>query len=285
MVTDKSKQILALSSEVGIGEVGLSIARFAFAAQNISVIALPTVLFASRPDMGRIVRHEIPSKVIDDQLSALRQDQLLDGLKGVLTGYFSSPHQVKIVAEHLERLRQMAPSLQIVVDPILGDFDTGLYVSSDVAGAVRDYLLPLADVITPNLYEFLWLVGDDTRVPLKQDALLARLKLKHQKLPTKTVVVTSAEIKIADETSDFATISTVLIGEETLVAFRSRYHENVPKGTGDVFAATLLARMVLGRGLPQAVDHTVRLLERIADKAQGLARIEPYLLFNSEHEI
>lgn len=283
------KHVLALSSEVGIGSVGLSIARFAFAAHRVCLIALPTILFASRPDMGTVVRHEIPPITLDEQLEALQHDGLMDQLDGVITGYFSSAQQVEIVASRLQALRLQKPDVKILVDPIIGDFDTGFYVSLDVAQAVRDLLLPLADVITPNYYEFLWLVGPGTASALEHDASLpqeismARMKLKCNKLPAEMVVITSCAINGADnyaeKGAEYPTISTALIGPDTLIEFKSRYHEHVPKGTGDVFAASLLSHLVTGCTISTGVDRAVRLVEKIADKTKDKNSIEPYLLF------
>jgi len=37
---------------------------------------------------------------------------------------------------------------------VLGDRDRGLFVQSEIPPLVRDRLLPLADIITPNHFEF-----------------------------------------------------------------------------------------------------------------------------------
>ena len=274
------KKILAISSEVGVGAVGLSIARYAFAAHKISTIALPTVLFASRPDMGKIVRHTFPAPLLNEQLEALANDGLLAGLGGLMTGYFAGPDQVEIVAEQIKIIRKLNPDVTIMVDPVLGDFDTGFYVNQDVAIAVRDRLLPLADIITPNLFEFLWLTDGDILNDRPGVLSIDQFEMKCQNLSVENIVVTSAIIEPLKGQDHLLQISTVLVAKDGIQVFPAMFHDEVPKGTGDVFAADLLSRLVLGEPLDQGVNETAQRLEHIADKARGLQAIEPYLLFN-----
>ena len=46
----------------------------------------------------------------------------------------------------------------MLVDPVLGDAGR-LYVAQETAEAIRDRLIPLADIATPNLFELGWLTG------------------------------------------------------------------------------------------------------------------------------
>ncbi len=43
--------------------------------------------------------------------------------------------------------------------PIIGDEPAGIYVDEAAASAVRDQLVPLADIVTPNAFELGWLSG------------------------------------------------------------------------------------------------------------------------------
>jgi len=278
MKRDQIKQALAISSEVGVGDVGLSIARFAFADRQISPIALPTILFACRPDMGEIVRHPIAASFLDEQLTALSRDGLLQNIGGVLTGYFACAEQVVVVARHLEKIAARNRDVPILIDPILGDFDTGFYVEREVAVAVRDILLPIGDIITPNLFEFLWLAGEDPTSYKPLDGDFTDLKRVRSKVGVKNVVVTSAARLKDQMNGPSERISTALFEGDELNMFSSAYFEDVPKGTGDIFAAHLLSSLILGQPLNEAVNETVSALEKIADKAQGLKTIAPYLL-------
>ncbi len=49
-------------------------------------------------------------------------------------------------------MRRRADPPRIVVDPVLGDDPKGLYVPEAVAAELREQLVPLADVVTPNAF-------------------------------------------------------------------------------------------------------------------------------------
>ena len=277
MDRNAQKKVLAVSSEVGIGAVGLSILRFVLAAQKVSLLSLPTVFLPSRPDMGTVLRHIFPAQLLEQQIEALNHDGLLDTLDGVLTGYFAEAEQVTVMAKTIRALKTQNPDLYVLVDPVLGDFDTGLYVPSDVAARVRDELVPLADIITPNLFEFLWLTGEESLQDAHGPDVLQSLFQLRYKVAVPRLVITSAQIRPPK-------LLTCLIADDVVTGFESHYFPAVPKGTGDVFAATLLGHLLQHGSshekLEEGVRATVKALERVADKAQGLSQIEPYLLFN-----
>ena len=273
MIQEPDKTVLAISSEVGVGAVGLTISRPVFAFNQIHAICLPTVILPSRPDLGTVEPHIIPSEVLQRQLGALSKDGWDKAYSGVMTGYFADVSQVEVMAAQLMSLRGINPEAILLVDPVLGDFDTGLYVSEEVAVAVRDLLVPLADVITPNLFEFSWLIG---RAQAALDMPLNEFSAFAAELAPPHIVVTSAQIEQGAE----QLIRTAYLNGHELDLFSGRFVEGMPKGTGDVFAAHLLSRLVLGAEMIDAINTTVQYLDQIADKTQGTRAIAPYLLFN-----
>jgi len=82
------------------------------------------------------------------------------------------------------------PALGYCCDPVLGDRDRGMFVRSDLPPLVRDELCPLADIITPNHFEFEYLCGAKAattgEVIRQAGALMAR--------GPSTIIVTSAEL-------------------------------------------------------------------------------------------
>jgi pyridoxine kinase len=78
----------------------------------------------------------------------------LAAIDAVITGYFANPAQVHSAAELIARLHPT----HVLVDPVLGD-NARLYVPEDIAIAIRDLLLPLASIATPNAFELAWLTS------------------------------------------------------------------------------------------------------------------------------
>ena len=107
-------------------------------------------------------------------VDAIDANGWLDGHDAFLAGYMPSAENVSLACKIADRLRRRAAVPRVVVDPILGDDPRRLYVDRDVADAVRDRLVPRADVLTPNAFELGWLTGRPTgTLPGTHDAVVA----------------------------------------------------------------------------------------------------------------
>ena len=117
------------------------------------VWALPTVLLASRPGLGRFAAHELPRPDLAAMLAALEADGCWPTLDAVFTGYFPSPRSVAAAArghrahQGGQPARARAASIRSSATPAASTSP------QETAEAIRDRLMPLADIATPNLFE------------------------------------------------------------------------------------------------------------------------------------
>ncbi|MET0294427.1 MAG: PfkB family carbohydrate kinase [Phenylobacterium sp.] len=244
---------------IGGGAQVLALERLGFAAALV-----PTVLLGRSPAKGGRGLATDPQ-----HLAAMLQDVEAEGFLAadlVVTGHFSHPDQVEAAAAALRRrVRGL-----VVVDPILGDAPRGLYVRPDVAEAVEALLLPLADWITPNLWELSHLTGLQAA-----DAEAVRHAAAQLEPPALVTSVPAGGGEIGLMLCDGA--AGVLLAHPRLPA--------APNGTGDLVAAVFgagLARgdapleaaltavgAVLARlGRPEAPIRT----ERFGERSPGQAR-------------
>lgn len=240
--------VLAISSHVVRGHVGLAATVPALQWLGHEVWAVPTVLLASRPGLGRLVRRETPAADLAAVLSVLEADGSWTSLDAVLAGYFPSPRAVTVVAEAIARIKEENPRTTVLIDPILGD-DGRLYIAEDTAEAIRRELLPLASVATPNLFELQWLTGGPA-------GCLPAVTSAARRLGPATVVVTSAA-----ETQE--AVSTLLVAGLDTHERRSPRRPGVPNGAGDLFAGLLLGHLLNGCHPAAALDAGLVDLDRV----------------------
>src|SRR5690606_18718273 len=107
----------------------------------------------------------------------------------VLSGYLGAPEQAASVARLVGAVRARNRQARYLCDPVIGDAG-GLYVPEATAAAIRDLLVPLADIATPNRFELEWLAGER----LADNGAVARAALR---LGPPTMLVTSAHALMA----------------------------------------------------------------------------------------
>lgn len=223
-------RILAISSQVARGNVGLSIIVPALQALGHEVIPLPTVILSNHPGHAHTAGQTIDAPTLFKMLDALKANGWLNGIDAVLTGYLPSVEHVAFAATAIKWTHAANPRKRVMVlcDPVLGDDPKGLYIDARAADAVRDQLLPIADVATPNRFELSYLSGCD--IHSLHDAID-----NHLECP-----------------ATFATsIPSDRPGEvlNTMYAIRERgaarvpIRQHAPHGTGDLFAALLLSAL------------------------------------------
>jgi pyridoxine kinase len=261
--------VISIQSQVAFGHVGNSAAVFPLQMHGIDVIAVPTTLLSNRPGYPTIRGRVLDAPLVADLLLGVEERGAVETCKMILSGYLGSPEIAAVVADFVARARARNPALTYCCDPVLGDRDRGLFVQKDIPPLVRDRLCRLADIITPNHFEFEWLCGTKAtttgQVIAQAQALLAR--------GPSTIVVTSAELA---DTPD-GEIETVAIERSRAWRVRTPKLPISPSGTGDLFAALLVAARVRGSNTPDALSHAASaiyaVLERTAARGTEEMRI------------
>lgn len=100
--------------------------------------------------------HEIPTDVISAQIEAVTTDIGADAVK---TGMLSSSSIIECVAASLERHSGIPGTKKLVVDPVMVAKSGDSLLQEEAVGALRERLLPIAAVLTPNIPEAETLTG------------------------------------------------------------------------------------------------------------------------------
>ena len=166
MVTPR-KAVIVLSSHVVRGSVGNRAAVFALETLGFPVWAMPTILLPWHPGHGMGTRIVPDPQQFANLLHDLENAPWLDEVGAVLSGYLGDPSQAAAVASLVKAVKRQNSNARYLCDPVIGD-QQSLYVTEATARAIRDQLMPLADIATPNRFELEWLSG----VPLDDNQQL-----------------------------------------------------------------------------------------------------------------
>ncbi|MGO4684245.1 pyridoxal kinase [Hyphomicrobium sp. 2TAF46] len=257
-------KILMISSYVARDPVGLAAASPPLEQSGIEVVGLPTVVLSNHPIRPHIAGMRLDPALLESMIGALDKNGWLGSFNAVFSGYLPSAEHVEIVAAAVKRLRELNPSIAYVCDPIFGDDPKGHYIDEEAAAATRDLLVPLADVLTPNRFELSWLSSLDVRSPT--DALQAICQLG------RPIV---AGTSIPDGPSRLATV--LVTNKQAYMGTVEKWND-VPHGTGDVFAGCLTAKLMLGQSAEQALAYAIAGVKRALEVSRGHDRLLPHLV-------
>lgn len=271
------KPLLVITSQVVRGGISGRGLMFALERLGHSVWFLPTILLPWHPGHGKGTRITAQPEEFAAIAADLAASPKLSEIGGVLTGYLGHPEQAAAIADLVKAVKRHNPEAPYLCDPVMGDSKDGqdgaLYVPEATAEAIRDKLVPLADIVTPNCFELGWMTGREVGTELQ--ALSAARTLGAER-----VLVTSAPALRRNS------IANLLAGPKGAAAAEHAMVPNPVHGTGDLMAGLFLSRHLDGlhdeEALVRAAGSTFELLARsvkkggdellFADEQQALAR-------------
>lgn len=252
---------LILSSFVAASRIGGAAQQYVLAAHKIDPVLAPTVMFGRTPargGKGEVTQPDVFRRMLGD----IEADALFGMVDLIITGHFSDPEQVEIAAGVIERVRHADRNDAVaatgrplvIVDPILGDAPKGLYVKYEVAEQVEKRLVPLADWITPNLWELGFLT--DRTVETAAQARDAARALGRPAL------ITSAPAGPGE-------IGLLYVDADEALLFAHPRLESAPNGTGDLVTASFGAGLVEGLKPRVAAERAARAARMAVEAARA----------------
>ncbi len=179
--------------------------------------------------------------LITDTLEELASDI---PIAAVHIGMLGTAKVVRSVAEFLGRRTGKARLPNIVLDPILKSSSGTDLLDAAGTKALIEKLIPIADVITPNVDEAAVLTGLKVTDLDQMRAAVAKL---HQ-MGSAAVVITGGHLEKAIDLLSFTTKN----GLEQEVFKAERQRSNSTHGTGCAFATAIACHLALDRGIAEA---------------------------------
>ena len=261
--------VISIQSQVVFGHVGNSAALFPLCAAGLEVAAIPTVVFSNTPDYPTLRGRALPEDFFADLLLGAIERGLPERADFIMTGYIGSASIAHQAAEFIARAREVNPALVYLCDPVIGDAGPGRYVPEAVVAVIRDELLPLADLCTPNPFELSLLSGQ--QIARLEDLSTARAALNLRE--GARVIATGCVL----EDSPPGCLESVITGPEGISRHPAPQLPLALAGTGDLFSALIVAGLGRGRTLADAVIAAQELTGIAMREAADLGRQEVML--------
>lgn len=180
----------------------------------------------------------MPEKLIDEQFASLAADL---NIKACKTGMLADVTRVRTVVRNLKRY-EFGP---VIVDPVMVAKGGAKLLSDDAIAVVRDELLPLATLVTPNLPEAQELTG----ITIQTSDDIKRAAHKLQSLGAKNVLLKGGHASESDQANDYV----LLADGDDFWLTAPRIETKNTHGTGDTISACITAELAKGHSMEQAI--------------------------------
>jgi pyridoxine kinase len=172
--------ILSIQSWVSYGHVGNASALFPLQRLGAEVWAINTVQFSNHTGYGDWKGAVYSGQSVRELVDGIAARGAFEHCDALLTGYVGGADIGGAILHAVASLRRSNPRVLYCCDPVIGDFDTGVYVRPGIELFLRTQALPAADLATPNRFEIERLTGLDcsTLHGAKQAVLRLRSMMK-----------------------------------------------------------------------------------------------------------
>jgi pyridoxine kinase len=263
-----------VQSRVAYGHVGNAASVFPLQRLGIEAWALDTVAFSNHTGHGKWRGAAVPAATIAELFDGVAALGVLPQIDAVLSGYLGDALTGPVLLDIVERVRAANPQALFCCDPVIGDVDTGSYVTAGIAEFFRDRALALADIVTPNRFELEYLTGRSVATLGQAGAAATGLRA----LGPEIVLVTSIEVE-----SD--RIAMLAAGRDGVWTVETPRLPVMLNGCGDVAAALFLGRLLRGEALSDALARMAASMYGIIETTMRLGRYELALVAGQEELI
>lgn len=231
------KKVLTLAGSDSSGGAGIQADLKTFQEHGVyGMNALTSIVTMDPEDWSHTV-HPIDVNIVEKQLDTI----LSVGIDAMKTGMLGSVEIIELGARKLKE-HQVE---NIVIDPVMVCKGEDEVLQPENTDAIRELLLPLSLIVTPNLFE----AGQLAKTgPIKTvEEMKEAAKIIHD-LGAKNVI-----IKGGKSVSHKKAVDVFYDGNEFTLLESEKLDTNYTHGAGCTFAAAITANIALGKSVKEAV--------------------------------
>ena len=223
------------------GGAGIQADLKTFAALGVHGTSAIACLTAQNPKRVLAVEPCSP-KMLRQQIEAVFEELNPAAVK---TGMLFSAENIRVVANFFRNSKLKTKNLKLVVDPVMVSTSGARLLQPAAEKILREKLLPLAALVTPNLDETEILAGQKISSP---EDLRSAARTIHSRYGC-AVLVKGGHLK-----NSLMAIDVFFDGETELLLSAPFVKGVSTHGTGCTYSAAICAALALGHGLPHAVE-------------------------------
>ena len=259
------------------GGAGIQSDLRTFAALGVNGISVITALTVQN-SRGVHSVHPVAPDILAAQLNAILEDTRPDAVK---IGMLGGAKQVRVVAEALRRFRPP----NVILDPILASTGGVPLLDEEGRHLLLTELMPLSDLITPNVPELGLLTGMETDYKIRRDNAVRTL----QQQGAKIVLVKGGHLRRGN------TDSLYLLDGTSRSYHSARQDTQHTHGTGCLLSSAIAAGLANGSELHEATSAAKEIVTRALqspvivgqgrgypDVSVGVREQEPFCRAHSE---
>ena len=241
-------KILSIQSAVAYGHVGNSAAVFPLQRIGVEVLPVYTVTFSNHTGYGAWRGPLIDPADVGEVITGIEERGVFGSIDAVLSGYQGSEGIGDVIIDAVSRVKAANPDAVYACDPVMGNAKSGCFVAPTIPILLRERVVPVADIITPNQFELGFLTETE---PDTLESTLASVDLARAMGP-RTVLVTSVERPDREE----GTIEMLAVDDAGAWLVQTPHLPMKANGSGDVTAALFTAHYVATGSAQTALERT-----------------------------
>ena len=245
------KKIIAVHDLSGIGTASLGAVIPVLTAMGSYVCPLQTAALSTVTGVFEGYTFKDLTKYINDTIK--HWQQLNMEFDYIYSGFLGSPSQAQTIIDAKNMF-----GCKLMVDPVFGD-DGHLYptMTSEMVESMKN-LVSNADIITPNITEAMFLLGE-------------------KDIPSNFETIEKWLVRLCDIGPDTAIITSCKVDGEMYVCCYSKstgefykikccYYDGSFHGTGDIFASVTLGAIARGQDIKDAVGLAVDFVSKAIEE-------------------
>ncbi|NOH60477.1 bifunctional hydroxymethylpyrimidine kinase/phosphomethylpyrimidine kinase [Vibrio sp. RE88] len=229
--------VLTIAGSDSGGGAGIQADIKAISATGSYACSVITAI-TSQNTLGVSAIHPIPLEHIESQLDAVFTDLNVVAVK---VGMLADARIIKVVAD---KIRQYNPA-HLVVDPVMVATSGDLLLEQSAISTLKEQLIPLADLITPNLPEGAALI--DGAVPENEDQMGNMIE-ELRALGAKAVLLKGGHLEKDDNSNDL-----LILAQTSELLSAKRFPTKNTHGTGCTLSSAIASYLAQGNRLHKAV--------------------------------